>query len=365
MNDSINIAKRQTRKGIPQGILAVIIMLAAALIMTVVLLTLAQPSLPGSAGAANSYSFESELAVHDNFYVFSGDKIGFSFLYPKDRTVEYDPLDGAYIYPYETGSAPYVLVCRMDKAGMSTQAYFAQCDRLMQDSFESVESTPIYQVTMGDKQLYLVRYVCDGYVIDRYFEPYSSFYMQYTAVSDEGGSLDTELYYAITTLRANDGAYVGSYSPKVSRHSLDDIGISMDIPDMLNTLELTIGFLANSDDGILLAVHMTSDDNGKPIYNRQDFIDRAAESPEFVAALLGADEATFTEGEQKVLNGKDYYCYPMNMTEGGISFKGEICLTNAAETGCWVVAYAAREGSAAFDSILKLLSQCVSGITVR
>lgn len=365
MSDRINSngTKSTHQKGISKNLLAVLIIFAAVAVCTAVLLTAGKLSLPGA--DANAVSAEKGLPVHDNFYVYSGDKLGFSFLYPKNRNVGFSEADGVYIYCGTGEAQPYVLVCRMNKWRMTPEKYFVDCDRYMLNRFNSVESTPIYQVKVGEKELHMVRYLCDGLVIDRYFEPYNHFYIQYTAISKEKGTLDTELYYAISTLRVSDDAYIGSYTDAVSAHSLDDIGISLKIPDTLDTKELTIGYFASSGNAIMLAVHITEDDNGKPIYNRQDFIDRAAEASSFVPGLLGADTATFTNGEEKSFGGKNFYCYPMQMQENGISFTGELCLANASETGCWLVAYAVREGSANFENSLKLLERCAASVKVK
>lgn len=126
------------------------------------------------------------------------------------------------------------------------------------------------------------------------------------------GSLNTELYYAITTLQVETNAYVGAYSDKLSFHRAEDLGLAIEIPDMLDTKELTIGYYASSDDAIMLTVWIEKDDDGKAIYNRQDFIDRASQSPVFVAGLLGADSASFTQGKEESYGGKSFTAIPWN-----------------------------------------------------
>lgn len=312
----------------------------------------------------NKADTETGASVADNFQLYSGDHIGFSFLYPAERTVGWSENDGAYIYCGSGKEAPYVLVCRTDKSGMNPEKYFKACDRMLLDKFPNLQSTPIQEAKVGDKTLYLVRYISGDLVIDRYLELYDRFYLQYTAISNEKGSLNTELYYAITTLRVQENAYTGAYSENVSLHQAEDIGLAVNIPDMLETKELTIGYFSSSNDAIMLTVRIAKDDDGKAIYNRQDFIDRAAEAPGFVAGLLGADSAAFTEGQKTTYGGKSFYCYPMDMKVGEESFSGELCLANADESGCWLVCYAVRDGSIMQEQLLSLMKECASGIVI-
>lgn len=318
----------------------------------------------GSEYTINKADTETGLTVADNFHLFSGDEVGYSFAYPAFCTTGWNESDGAYIYCGEASQTPYILISRTDKRGMSPEKYFKSCDAMMLTRFSNVQSTPIQEATVGDKTLYLVRYVSEDFVIDRYLELYDTFYIQYTAISSEKGSLNTELYYAITSLRVQGNAYIGAYSENVSSHLANDLGLMIDIPDMLDTKELTIGYFSSSDDIIMLSVWIEKDDNEKAIYNRQDFIDRAAESQGFVAGLLGADTATFTEGKENKFGGRSFYCYPMAMTVGEDSFTGELCLANANENGCWLVCYAVREGCPMQEQSLTLMQECASSIVI-
>ena len=133
---------------------------------------------------------------------------------------------------------------------------------------------------------------------------------------------------------------------------------------MLDTKELTIGYFASSQDAVMLSVLLTTDDEGKTIYNRQDFIDRAAQSSTFVAGQLGADSVTFEDGREVRLDGRSFYVYPMQMNSGGTDYEGELYLANADDTGCYVICYAAREGSPAKEDILSLCSQCAESIRI-
>lgn len=304
----------------------------------------------------------SGLSVPAPFALYSGKDIGFSFLYPEECRAGWED-DSACVY-YGDGK---LLVSRTDKKGMTPEKYFKRCDKLMLSTFQAIESTPIQEVPVGGKTLYLTRYKVgtgDGtLIIDRYLELYPSFYLQYTAMSPEANTLNTPVYYAIDTLRVSDGAYQGAFSEKMELHTNEEASISLRLPAMLTTEELTVGFISRGENCVLLAVFCDRDDAGNAIYNRQDFIDRAAGSPDFVAGYLGAESAVFSEGQETKLAGRSFYCYPMTMTAGGREFSGQVCLANADETGVYLLCYGVRDGSPAAAELTALCQESLESIS--
>lgn len=304
----------------------------------------------------------SGLSVPAPFALYSGKDIGFSFLYPEECRAGWED-DSACVY-YGDGK---LLVSRTDKKGMTPEKYFKSCDKLMLSTFQAIESTPIQEVPVGGKTLYLTRYKAvtgNGMlIIDRYLELYPSFYLQYTAMSPEANTLNTPVYYAIDTLRVSDGAYQGAFSEKTELHTNEEAGISLRLPAMLTTEELTVGFISRGENCVLLAVFCDMDDAGNAIYNRQDFIDRAAGSPDFVAGYLGAESAVFSEGQETKLAGRSFYCYPMTMTAGGREFSGQVCLANADETGVYLLCYGVRDGSPAAAELTALCQESLESIS--
>lgn len=304
----------------------------------------------------------SGLSVPAPFALYSGKDIGFSFLYPEECRAGWED-DSACVY-YGDGK---LLVSRTDKKGMTPEKYFKSCDKLMLSTFQAIESTPIQEVPVGGKTLYLTRYKVgtgDGtLIIDRYLELYPSFYLQYTAMSPEANTLNTPVYYAIDTLRVSDGAYQGAFSEKMELHTNEEASISLRLPAMLTTEELTVGFISRGENCVLLAVFCDRDDAGNAIYNRQDFIDRAAGSPDFVAGYLGAESAVFSEGQETKLAGRSFYCYPMTMTAGGREFSGQVCLANADETGVYLLCYGVRDGSPAAAELTALCLESLESIS--
>ena len=207
-----------------------------------------------------------------------------------------------------------------------------------------------YQCSTGNSQI----------IIDRYIEIYKDCYIQYTAVTNAADEMNTALYYAATTLSPENGSYFGEYSEKLDAHKQDDTGLSVQLPEMLDIRELTIGYFASCSDALMLAVVCTEDDNGDPIYNRQNFMDRAAADPDFVAGYIGADFTAFGDGAKKMINGKEFYAYPMTMHTGDEQFSGEIFLANANENGCVVVCYAVMDTGYRFDALSELCLRSIN-----
>ncbi len=319
---------------------------------------------------SNTPDRETELEVPDALMLYSGAELGFSFLYPSGTDTAYVKNDGVYLYGKEGKGVPYVLIYRGEKSAISPEKYFSSCDTLMQDSFENVRSTPIYDVRVGTKQLYLTRYQCESgnktLTIDRYLEPYEKFYIQYTAICEEADSMNTPLYYAISTLKTQEGAYKGAFSQSAANYTHADIDFSIQIPDMLDMRELTVGYMGFSQDAIFLAIHCTEDHAGKAIYNRQDFIDRAAADASFVTDFISFGESMrFTKGSKSDIGGVEFYRYPAELLLGGDNYNGAIMVANAADTGCYLLYYGVRDGCAAYGETVELLESCMGTFQER
>lgn len=320
----------------------------------------------GSQVKVNSEAMETGMAKPEAFSVYGGEDIGFSFLYPKGLATSYSKEDGAAIFGQNQGEAPYLLVHRTNEKGMTPEKYFKQCDKTITEALSEVQSTPIYEVPLGEKTLYMTRYVGKQngaeVVIDRYLELYPKCYIQYTAVSGKEGEMNTALYYAAQTLRTNGDAYVGGFSEKLTGYEHPELALSISLPDMLEVKELTIGYFASSENVMLLCIESKLDDAGTPIYNRQDFMDRATRDPGFVAGYLGADSAEFAAGEEITLGGRSYYCYPMTLNDGGETYTGLLCLANAEETGCLLLCYAVRDGSPQEEKVREVCTKSLESI---
>ena len=314
----------------------------------------------------NEYTVSDEKeSVPGVLNVFGGEDIGFSFLYPYEMNVLWNDNDGACISSGD-GKIPYVLINKTNNRFMTPEWYFKSSDRQILKEFDNVKSSKIHEVILDGKTLYMTRYQCDmegqTVYIDRYVEIYPKYCIQYTAVSKTAEEMNTVLYYAATTLSPEPGRYLGEYTEEMTQFMQDDTGLAIQIPEMLETRELTIGYIAAGTDAILLTVLCTEDDLGNPIYNRQNFMDRAEEEPNFVAGYIGADSTSFGAGAKKMINGNEFYAYSMTMLTGNEEFKGEIYLANADENGCIVVCYAVKDTSPRYDALSKLLLKAVNSI---
>ena len=179
----------------------------------------------------NSYTPpESVKSAPGALEVFGGEDTGFSFLYPYDMDVSWSDEDGACISSGE-GKIPYVLVNKTEKKNMTPEKYFKASDRQILKEFDLVQSSTIHEVPLGKKTLYMTRYQCTAgeaeIYIERYVEIYKDCYIQYTAVTNTVGEMNTALYYASTTLSPEAGTYFGEYSEKLETRSQEDTGLAI------------------------------------------------------------------------------------------------------------------------------------------
>lgn len=322
----------------------------------------------------DKYVINSALAMSaaeppDGFQVFREDRQRFSFFYPEDCQTAWTDEDGAYIYGDDDGRMPYVLVYLTATGKMTPKSYFTRFTEVVKQVDPRALAGPIEEVKVKDKTLYRVRYTYsdtgDTVVLDRYLELHDGFYVQYTAKSLSEGSLDTELYYAIHTIqvdRSLAGAATGDRTVVTREH--DTMRFSIDIPASLPIEELPIGYLARNEEMLFFAAYSNSDPTGAAIYDRADFIARAAEVPDWVANQIGVDTAVFENGTEQIINGVSFYRYPMHMTAGGFEGTGLLYVASAKTTGCYLICFAVSDGSKQAEDNNQLASQCADRFQV-
>lgn len=316
----------------------------------------------GGAGVINTSNTATGMAVPSTLTVYGGEDMGFCFLYPKGMISDYNETDGVILYDGEEGTVPYLLVKKTDKKGMTPERYYSACEKQLLKEFNNVQYADTYQVPLGEKALYLTRYQCNDLMFDRYLELCDDCYVEYTAVSSEKDELNTAVYYVAQTLTLEPAGYIGAYSTGMTDCTHSDSGISIQIPSMMEIKDLSMGYVASTNDATLLAIHCTEDDYGETIYNRQDFMDRAAADSEFVAGYLGAEAAEFGSGTEMIVNGNSFYCYPMTLVSGGEGYTGMIALANAPETGCIMVSYAVKDTYGQHENVSKLCEQALNSV---
>lgn len=317
----------------------------------------------------NRENDEDDLIIEDGFELYQREEPCYSFLYPEGLEINYNSHDGTGIYTGEYRRVPYVLVKKVDEKGMTPQAYFADCDERMLNTFDHVSSTKICEVPVGEKTLYMTRYLCTDsdteLYIERYIELYDSYYVQYTAVSETIGELNTPLYYAILTLRNQNDIYSHGISKKFSYFEHPDLGFTVSIPDCLTVKELTVGYLASNEDAVLLCVDCNQDDAGNPIADREDFLARAAEDDTFIASFIGVSSTEFGAGSEETIHGKSFYRYPMTFSDGTHTFRGEIELADSKNGGCLLVCYGVRESCDYEKTLTELCEKAISSISME
>ena len=290
----------------------------------------------------------------------------FCFLYPAGESVSYSEADGVTVRQDQTGAGPYLLIQKTEKKGMTPEKYFKASNDQILNTFQNVQSTKIYETAIEGKTVYMTRYlVQDGAqekVIERYVELYEDCYIQYTAISAQAGELNTELYYAIKTLSMTDGAYGEVFLDTVTEYIHPDTKMGIELPDVLDVKTLTIGYLASSQEAVMLCVTCTEDDEGNAIRNREDFLARAANDSRFVAAYIGADSAEFGKGSVETIQGVDYYAYPMTLTFSGQLYNGKLVLANRTTGGCALGLYGVREGCEHYDDYLDLCEDSLTSM---
>lgn len=313
----------------------------------------------------NKAAKETGMPVAKSMRLYSEEGLGYSFLYPAGTQTGADK-DGVYIYG---AAGSYVLIDKLEGRDMTPEKYFKASDEWIQSIFANAQSTEIHKVEIDDKNLYMTRYQCEGKdgicIIDRFVELYKDCYVQYLAVSDTAGSLNTPLYYAIKTLRLSDDAYEGAAGYTFTEYSQDDTGLAITMPDIFTVKELTIGYVARSEEAMLLFIKCIADDNGKAISSRQDFIERSLEDGNFVAGMIGVDSANFGACRQMDIGGTDFYCYPMELTADGVTQDGVLCLADAKDNGCILLYYSVNKDSVDHDEMLTLLGSCTESVRIH
>ncbi|MDD5602805.1 MAG: hypothetical protein PHG48_01820 [Eubacteriales bacterium] len=292
----------------------------------------------------------------------------FTFLYPEELKTGWTEEDGAFIYCGDKRESPYILVHLSLSAKISPERYFSKFGKMVEKAYLVSALTPISEVAVGGKTLYMVRYTChtgsETVIIDRYLELYDDFYIQYTASSGEADSLNTPMYYAILTMKPSQGFVVQNMGDKLTGHTHEKMNFAIDIPAMLELKEIPIGYYADNESMIFFAAYSNSDPTGASIYDRNDFILRAAEVPGLVAAQIGVDSAEFGNGTERYYGGVSFYCYPMTMVSGNFKGSGSLCIADTESGGCYFICFAARDGVKSYDAIFEIGEKCAESFQI-
>ena len=310
-----------------------------------------------------------ESGTNSNMFVeYESGDVDYSFLYPASMKVNYSEGDGVGLFANSVDTIPYLLVNKINNGNINIDKYFKSVDKQVVSSFASVTSTSIRKVEIDEKTLYMTRYQCkssDGTVVylERYVEPRDGYSFEYTVASRDAGDLNTALYYVIkSTGIAGEDNIKTKDGFKLYVHP--DIDMNIKLPTSLTTKELTIGYMASNDDAVLLAIKVTADDDGNPINNRDEFLEKTADKG-FIASYLGVDSVDFGDGVPVKINGNSFYSYPIEMITNGQKFTGELFLADAKGGGCYLVCYGVKEGAKEETSLRNQCEESVKSININ
>ena len=182
-------------------------------------------------------------------------------------------------------------------------------------------------------------------------------------MSQNAGELNTALYYVIKSngIAGEDNAEIEDEF-KLYKHP--DINMKIKLPTSLTSKELTIGYIASSDEAMILAVKVTSDDAGNPINNRDEFLAKTADKT-FIASYLGVDSVNFGDGISVKINGNSFYSYPIEMITDGQKFTGKLLLADAKDEGCYLVCYGVKEGAKEENSLRTQCEESVKSVRLN
>lgn len=310
-----------------------------------------------------------ESGTNPNMFVeYESGDVDYSFLYPASMKVNYSEGDGVGLFANNVDTIPYLLVNKINNGNINIEKYFKSVDKQVVSSFASVTSSTIRKVEIDEKTLYMTRYQCkssDGTVVylERYVEPRDGYSFEYTVASRDAGELNTALYYVIkSTGIAGEDNIKTEDGYKLYIHP--DINMNIKLPTSLTTKELTIGYMASNDDAVLLAVKVTADDDGNPINNRDEFLEKTADKG-FMASYLGVDSVDFGDGVPVKINGSSFYSYPIEMVTNGQKFTGEFFLADAEGGGCYLVCYGVKEGAKEETSLRNQCEESVKSVNLN
>ncbi len=290
----------------------------------------------------NKYVAEKDKAptVQAGYYVLPSSEQDLSFQYPGTLIAE-STSEGDFIYADGRDTYPFVRIQRTE--GKTTpRKYFKQYKKQMLEQYPTLEFSEIYEVDIENKTLYMIRtHIPDeGTDVEQYLEIYKNYYITYNSVGYEAGTPNTELYYAIRTLRPSALAY-GEEAVAKSRTFENEMGnYSVVIPANYQVSEFTSGVYLQGEKSSLFASYFNTDPQGAMIYDRDDFITRAGAVDGYIAALLGVESAEFSEGEEETINGTDFLRCPVSIVyKDGTSAEGAFYVADTENFGVYCICY--------------------------
>ena len=292
----------------------------------------------------NHYTATEQLEVTKGFSVLSDKDYDISFLYP-DELLADRKAEGDYIYGDKKDAFPFILINRVNEP-TKVQTYFKAYEQYMKSEYPDLEFSEIHEVPVEGKTLYMVSTHIPDVDIDQdmYIELYDDFYILYTVAGYESGTDNSELYYAIGSLRPSADAYP---VPEMSTIENTLGNFSVEVPDDFDVDEFSAGLYAEKGNTGLFAAYFNSDLLGTIIYDREDFHDRSQRVTGYLEELLGVTEVTLYDNTVTKINGREYDLYPIDVVlNNGELAEGKLAIGECdSNVGIYLICYYLEENT--------------------
>lgn len=155
----------------------------------------------------NRYKADEPLEIQEGFDLLTDSERDIAVLYPAYLEAEVQD-NGSYIYGSGEDEGCFIRITRAE--GKETpERYFKKFMNMLNEEYPDLYFSSICEVTVEGKTLYMVKVdLPDMGETQQYLEIYPNYYITYTSMGYENeDGVNTELYYAISTLRPDENAY--------------------------------------------------------------------------------------------------------------------------------------------------------------
>ncbi len=155
----------------------------------------------------NRYSVNTQTEVMEGFELLTDLDRDIALQYPAYLEASVQD-NGSYIYGSGENEGCYIRISR-DMGKTSPEKYFKKFQTMLKEEYPNLTFSSINEVKVEDKTLYMIMTNHpDMGPLQHYLELYPDYYVTYTSVGYENeGGVNTELYYAISSLKPDAYAY--------------------------------------------------------------------------------------------------------------------------------------------------------------
>lgn len=155
----------------------------------------------------NKYTADGTPEIMEGYALLTDSERDISVLYPEYLEASVQD-NGSYIYGNGTNAGCFIRITRA-QGKESPEHYFKKFKAMLEEDYSDVTFSSINEVHVEDKTLYMIMAdIPDLGFTQQYLELYPDYYVSYTSVGYENeDGVNTELYYAISTLKPDELAY--------------------------------------------------------------------------------------------------------------------------------------------------------------